>query len=207
MLNCLQNVNKVLAHRFARGAAMPKPRVRPAASPRHAEGPELKVQFVTSAHLVSERSPEISELEFGLIMAGHAFGRWVVRCMAASGQPELTTLDVLVLHHVNHRERAKKVADICFILNVEDTHTVVYALRKLAALGLVAGERAGKEVFYATTAAGQSLVERYRRVRETCLVDSLVGSGTPGDEIAQAAQVLRTVSGLYDQAARAAASL
>lgn len=189
---------------------MPKSPARPASARRtvpRGAGSELKVQFVTSAHLVSERSPEISELEFGLIMAGHAFGRWVARCMAAAGQPELTTLDVLVLHHVNHRERAKKVADICFILNVEDTHTVVYSLRKLSALSLVAGERSGKEVFYAATAAGQALVERYRRVRETCLVDSLVGSGTPGAEIAQAAQVLRTVSGLYDQAARAAASL
>lgn len=169
--------------------------------------PEPKAQFVASAHLVSERSPEISEFEFGLIMASHAFGRWVVRCMTAAGQPELTTLDVLVLHHVNHRERAKKVADICFILNVEDTHTVVYSLRKLSALTLVAGQRTGKEVFYATTPAGQALVERYRRVRETCLVDSLAGSSTAGAEIAQAAQVLRTVSGLYDQAARAAASL
>lgn len=189
---------------------MSKSPVRSAVARRPAQrgaSPESRLQFVTSAHLVSERSPEISELEFGLIMAGHAFARWVVRCMAAAGQPELTTLDVLVLHHVNHRERAKKVADICFILNVEDTHTVVYSLRKLSALGLVAGERAGKEVFYATTAAGQSLVERYREVRETCLVDSLVGSDTPGAEISQAAQVLRTVSGLYDQAARAAASL
>lgn len=175
--------------------------------PRPAPPPAGPVKFVTSAHLVSERAPEVSELEFGLIMASHAFGRWVVRCMAAAGQPDLTTLDVLVLHHVNHRDRAKKLADICFILNVEDTHTVAYSLKKLAGLGLVASSRSGKEVFHATTDAGQALVENYRKVRETCLIDSVVGSGTPNAEIGHTAQVLRTLSGLYDQAARAATSL
>ena len=50
------------------------------------------MKFVTSAHLVSARAPEVSEFEFGLIMAGHAFGRWVVRCMAAAGQPDLKAI-------------------------------------------------------------------------------------------------------------------
>lgn len=185
--------------RSPRKPASPSPAKRPEATP--------PVKFVTSAHLVSARAPEVSEFEFGLIMAGHAFGRWVVRCMAAAGQPDLTTLDVLVLHHVNHRDRAKKLADICFILNVEDTHTVAYSLKKLGGLGLVEGRRSGKEVFHATTDAGQALVEAYRKVRETCLIDSVVGSATPNAEMGQAAQVLRTLSGLYDQAARAAASL
>jgi predicted MarR family transcription regulator len=54
--------------------------------------------LVSSPHLVSEKSRELSELEFGLIIAGHAFSRWVVRCMAAAGIKDLTTLDVLLLH-------------------------------------------------------------------------------------------------------------
>ncbi|HBD32521.1 MAG TPA: transcriptional regulator, partial [Cupriavidus sp.] len=65
-------------------------------------------------------------------------------CMGAAGVRDLTFLDVLVLHHVNHRGRAKRLADICFVLNVEDTHLVTYALKKLVGLGLVAGERVGK---------------------------------------------------------------
>ncbi|HSN80607.1 MAG TPA: transcriptional regulator, partial [Rhodoferax sp.] len=36
-------------------------------------------RIVTSAHLVSEKSPELSELEFGLIIATHAFHRWMTR--------------------------------------------------------------------------------------------------------------------------------
>lgn len=166
-----------------------------------------RVKFVTSAHLVSEKSPELSELEFGLIMASNAFGRWIMRCMAAAGLPDLTTLDVLVLHHVNHRDRPKKLADVCFILNVEDTHTVAYSLKKLLALGVLSAQKVGKEVLYSTTEAGRGAVERYRRIRETCLVDSLVASGTDNAEIGDVARVLRAVSGLYDQAARAASSL
>ncbi|HHN66984.1 MAG TPA: transcriptional regulator, partial [Thermopetrobacter sp.] len=56
--------------------------------------------IVSSAHLASGASPALSELEFGMILAFHAFERWMVRCMAAAGQPGLGPLDVLVLHAV-----------------------------------------------------------------------------------------------------------
>ena len=163
--------------------------------------------LVTSAHLVAERSPESSELEFGLIMAANAFSRWVVRCMAAAGLADLTTLDVLVLHHVHHRDRPKKTADICFTLHVEDTHTVTYALKKLVGLGVVAGEKVGKEVFYTTTERGRHSVARYREIRDVCLVESLADGGPAKEELRRAAQVLRMLSGNYDQAARAASAL
>ena len=74
--------------------------------------------IVSSAHLVSPQSAEMSEFEFGLIVAGNAFHRWVVHCMAAAGLKDLMPLDVLVLHHVTHRARDKRLADICFIMNV-----------------------------------------------------------------------------------------
>lgn len=61
--------------------------------------------IVSSAHLVSASSAEMSEFEFGLIVSGNAFHRWVVHCMAAAGLKDLTPLDVLVLHHVTHRAR------------------------------------------------------------------------------------------------------
>jgi len=163
------------------------------------------VRPVSSKHLVSTKSPEMSELEFGLIMAGNAFNRWVVRCMASAGLPDLTTIDVLVLHHAHHLDRPKKKADICFILNIEDTHTVTYSLKKLVSLGVIVGNKVGKEVFYTTTERGRQYVERYREVRERCLMASLADG--LNDDIGHAAQLLRTLSGLYDQAARAAVSL
>ena len=169
--------------------------------------------IVSSAHLVSERAGALSEFEYGLIVAAHAFNRWIVRGMAAAGLKDLGALDIMVLHSVNHRGREKKLADLCFVLNVEDTHTVTYALRKLSRLGLVAGTRRGKEIFYTATEAGQAACERYRAVREDCLVAAFGAfSGGRAEEamereLGELAELLRALSGLYDQAARAAASL
>jgi hypothetical protein len=92
--------------------------------------------IVSSSHLVSPRSVQLSEFEFGLIVAWNAFSRWAVRCMAAAGMPDLTITDVLLLHHLCHRARDKKLADIGFMLNYEDTHVVAYSLKKLVAAGL-----------------------------------------------------------------------
>ncbi len=161
--------------------------------------------IVSSSHLVSPRSVEAAEFEFGMIVAWNAFSRWMVRCMQAAGVPDLTVTDVLVLHHVNHRARHKKLADICFVLNYEDTHVVAYSLKKLVAAGLVQTEKGGKEVFYSPTPEGEAAVQRYRAVREQCLIDNL--DAQMNDSLGEAARMLRTMSGLYDQAARAASSL
>lgn len=163
--------------------------------------------IVSSSHLVSERSPELSEFEFGLNTAYNAYSRWVVRCMGAAGVRDLTFLDVLVLHHVNHRGRAKRLADICFVLNVEDTHLVTYSLKKLQGLGLVEGERVGKEATYATTAAGTDACARYREIREQCLTNNFTAGSAENLEIGELARLLRVLTGLYEQAARSATSL
>ena len=167
--------------------------------------------IVSSAHLVSERAAELSEFEFGLTIANNAFHRWMVRCMTASGIADLGPLDILILHSVNHRDRPKKLADICFVLNIEDSHTVSYALKKLTKLGLVEGERRSKEKYFSTTESGQVACQRYREIREECLVDSLNAFGKGPDdgnrEVSELADLLRVMSGLYDQAARSASSL
>jgi predicted MarR family transcription regulator len=163
--------------------------------------------IVSSSHLVSSRSPELSEFEFGLIIAWNAYSRWAVHCMAAAGLPDLAITDVNVLHHVHHRGRSKKLADLCLIQNVEDTHVISYSLKKLIALGAVQGERIGKEVLYSITDAGRGVVERYREIRERCLVENMAPDNADNQHIGELANTLRRLSGHYDQAARAAASL
>lgn len=163
--------------------------------------------IVSSAHLVSPHSAEMSEFEFGLIVAGNAFHRWVVHCMSAAGLKDLTALDVLVLHHVTHRARNKRLADIAFIMNVEDTHLINYSLKKLQGLGVVESSKNGKEVTYASTEVGKGFVTRYREIRESCLIDALKADDALNHDIGQLARLLRVLSGIYDQAARSAASL
>ena len=114
-----------------------------------------------------------------------------------AGLPDLTRTDVMVFHHVYHRQRPKKLADICFTLNVEDTHIVSYALKKLERLGMVQGERASKEVFYSVTEEGSTVLKRYAEIREQCLTSGLNGPGGGGLEfsrqLAHAARAVRPV--------------
>ena len=164
-------------------------------------------RIVSSRHLAEGEGWEASELEFGLIIAFNAFSRWMMKCMSAAGHLDMSPLEILVLHNVNHRGRDKRLTDICFLLNLEDTHTVNYALRKLMKAGLLASEKRGKEVYYRTSQEGSALCEAYRKVRARCFLDGLKRMDITGDELRDIAASLRSLSGQYDQASRAASSL
>lgn len=96
-----------------------------------------KRRIVSSRHLADGENRETLEFEYGLIIANNAFNRWMQRCMMAVGGAELSTLEILVLHHTNHRDREKRMSDIAFLKNIEGSHTVTYALRKLVKLKLI----------------------------------------------------------------------
>jgi predicted MarR family transcription regulator len=166
------------------------------------EGP-----VVSSAHLAAGASPALSEVEFGLILAGHGFHRWMQRCMAAAGRPGLSPIEILILHTVRHRERPKRFADICLVLDIEDAHVATYAIRKLEESGLVTTGRAGKEKVVAATEEGAALCAAYAEVRERLLARPLRASGPAEAQMSELAELLRALSGFYDQAARAAATL
>ena len=163
--------------------------------------------IVSSEHLASSDSWPLSEFEYGMIIAHHAFSRWMIRCMHAAGYADFSSLDVLVLHNVNHRSRQKRLVDICFVLHVEDHHTVNYSLKKLVKNGLVEREKKGKEIYYTTTEEGRKVCNKYREIREQCLTSSYRNLIKDGSEMSQTAALLRLMSGLYDQASRAATSL
>ena len=166
-----------------------------------------KRRIVSSRHLADGENWEASEIEYGMIIAYNAFSRWMTRCMSAAGNTDLTPLEILVLHNTNHRGRDKRLTDICFLLNIEDTHTVNYALRKLMKMELLVSEKRGKEVFYSTSATGADLCEAYREMRDRCFLDGLSRLDITGEEMREIAASLRALSGQYDQASRAAASL
>tara|TARA_R110000744_G_scaffold5902_12_gene20812 strand:+ start:1696 stop:2268 length:573 start_codon:yes stop_codon:yes gene_type:complete len=168
-------------------------------------GHEQKI--VSSEHLASPENWPLSEVEYGMTIVYNAFSQWMVRCASASGIGELAVLDILILHNINHRGREKRLNDIAFMLNIIDTHTVNYAIKKLLKLELVVGSKRGKEIFYATSDKGRAACEEYGRVREQCLLDGLKLLDVDADELVKLAATLRSMSGLYDQASRAAASL
>lgn len=160
--------------------------------------------IVSSSHLADGAFPEVSEFEFGLILAGNAFNRWVVRAMSAAGYPDLSSLEVLVMHTVRHRGRPKKLSDICLVLNIEDTHTVNYAIKKLIRAGLVKDVRQGKEKTVSITETGETACERYREIREALLLRAVGDLGVDPDRMSGLSALLRLMSGQYGQASRAA---
>ncbi|MGN7159234.1 winged helix DNA-binding protein [Sphingomonas sp. SAFR-052] len=165
-----------------------------------------KRAIVSSAHLADGAAPALSELEFSLTLAASAYQRWIARCAAAAGVA-LSPLEVLILHTVRHRDRAKRIADITLVLDIEDTHLVTYAVRKLARAALVTTHRAGKETLVAATDAGRDFCARYRDIRERVLAGAVVADGPDSAHLSEAADLLRRLSGQYTQAARAAATL
>ena len=147
-------------------------------------------------------SQDLSEFEYALIILSHGFQRWVEHCMEAADTRGLNALDILVLHAVNHRARGRRLTEICMVLNVDDTHLVAYALKKLAAAGLVLVKPRGRERHYETSGAGESACLAYRVVRESFLVPSLSWIAGRHDTVRDMAGFLRTLTALYDQAGR-----
>lgn len=188
-----------------RTASSPRSGVRIAAAPLVAAADPGPI--VSSAHLAAGVLPALSEVEFGLTLAVNAFQRWMVRCMAAAGVPGLSPLEVQVLHSVRHRQRPKKLADLCLMLGIEDTHVVTYAVKKLELAGLVISKKAGKEKVIAATRSGTAACDRYHVIRERLLARPVKATGLPEAMLSDMGSLLRALSGHYDQAARAAASL
>lgn len=171
----------------------------------HAIAPQSPI--VSSAHLAAGESPSLSEVEFGLILAGHSFSRWMVQCMAAAGYPNLSPTEILILHTVRHRSKPKRLAHICLVLDIEDTHLATYAIRKLERAQLVKTGRAGKEKTVSATDLGVAACMQYAEIREKLLVKSVNRSGIAEGSLSDLAGLLRVLSGYYDQSARSAATL
>ena len=170
---------------------------KPAATAHHGKPDEAAAQA---------RAAALSQFELALVVANNAFAQWVSRCGAAAGGAGFSSLDLLVLSIVHRRLRNKRVADICFAMKVEDTHTVAYSLKKLGNAGLVSSQRNGKETRFSTTDAGKRLCDDYYVVRRKFLIESLAVLAEDELDLEAVAARLRVLSGLYEQAARDAAT-
>lgn len=154
--------------------------------------------------LAEEFSPALTQLEISLIVTHNAFQQWVSCCGVAAGAAGFSSLELLVLHMINYGNGTKRIADICFALKIEDTHLVSYALKKLTKADLVVSRKVGKDTFFSCTATGKGLVDEYGRIRDRCLVRTLSRFAGKDLDLGEMADMLRVLSGLYEQAARQA---
>jgi predicted MarR family transcription regulator len=160
--------------------------------------------IVSASHLAAGGMAALSEIEFALIVSGHAFQRWIVQCMNAAGYGGLSSVEVLILHAANHRSREKTLAEVCVMYNIEDSYIANYAVKKLEKSGLIKSGRRGKEKTISITKQGIDACDRYNAIRERLVVESVVSSGLQAQKASDCAALLRVLSGQYDQAARAA---
>jgi len=154
------------------------------------------------ADLVERLAPMTTQFELAMIVAKHAQEQWGLRCAAATGMKGYSPVDLLVLHMVGYG--SKRLADICFALNIEDTHVVSYALKKLQRAQLVESQKIGKDTFFVPTAEGRSFIADYKTVRKRFLIRALARFSGGELELEQLTEMLRVLSGLYEQAARSA---
>ncbi|MBU3737811.1 MAG: winged helix DNA-binding protein [Rhodoferax sp.] len=168
---------------------------RPAPDPTGATPPP----FIPSAP-----SQELSQFEYALLTLMFGFQSWSEACMEAAGYRGLQALDILTLHAVNHRARARRQADICMVLNIDEPHRVAYALKKLVAAGLVGATLIGRQRHYETTSEGEAACLAYRRIREAHLVPQLSWVASREGALADATGLLSTMTALYAQSGRLA---
>ena len=155
-----------------------------------------------TSHERVKLSRALSDFEFTLINVMYGFSRWVEICMTAANVRGLSAVDILALHAVNHRARDRRLHEICMVLNIDESHLVAYALKKLVAAGLVRFRTEGREHHYASTAQGDEACLAYRRTRDEFLVEGLSWMQDVGPELAHVERILRTMSGQYEQAGR-----
>ncbi|UXU81837.1 winged helix DNA-binding protein [Paracoccus sp. SMMA_5_TC] len=162
-----------------------------------------------SWHLAASRSEQkVADLEYALMRCHEAFGRWQTECLAAVGDFNHSGPENALLHIIRMNDRPKTIHDLAHMANRNDIPNIQYSLRKLIAAGLVARSGSGRAgVIYQVTELGRSVTDRYARIRAELLVAGV--DGVPGlmDRLADAARCLELLTGIYEQAARNAASL
>lgn len=148
----------------------------------------------------------LSDLELALIILWNSVRRWMSSRSNGSELKGLSDLDDFLLHLLAYRNRPLRGIDLAFALSVDDTHLVTYSLKKLARMGAVTSQRIGKEVFYEATKKGRLHYQQFLDDRSHYLEPAMKFLTGREHDIESVTSLLRTMSGVYEQAARAAAT-
>lgn len=150
---------------------------------------------------------DLTELEFALMRAFEAFGRWQTECLAsviglAASGPENAMLHIIRMH-----DRPKSIKDLARLSNREDIPNMQYSLRKLVGAGLVERRGSGRSgVTYSVTEKGRDVTDEYAAVRSALLVKAVQGVPNLGRRLEEASSTLDLMTGIYEHVARSAAT-
>jgi predicted MarR family transcription regulator len=154
----------------------------------------------------SINAEQLSELELGLTVLWNSVRRWMNQRSKASLIAGLSDLDTFLLHLLVYRDRQMRAADLAFALSIDDMHLVSYSLKKLVRLEAVETARLGKEIAYAATDKGRQHYAEFLEDRERYLEPAMKYFNAGEFDVEGLKDLFRAMSGVYEQAARAAAS-
>lgn len=150
---------------------------------------------------------DVTEVEYALMRSYEAFGRWQAECLATVIEFSATGAENALLHVIRMNDRPKTIHDLAHMTNREDIPNIQYSLRKLIKGGFVKRTGSGRTgVTYEVTPVGHRVTERYADVRSVLLIDALTRMPDLAAKLSDAAHTLELVTGIYEQAARAAAT-
>jgi predicted MarR family transcription regulator len=153
----------------------------------------------------NESENKLSELELTLTVLWNCVRRWMSQRNNSSVVTGLSDLDVFLLHMLVYRNKQLRGMDLAFALSIDDMHLVSYSLKKLTRLGVISSARRGKEVFYSANEKGREHYFEFLSDRRKYLEPAM--KLIPQDvDLESLNKALRTLSSVYEQAARSAAS-
>ena len=150
---------------------------------------------------------DVAELEYALMRSFEAFGRWQAECLASVIDFAASGPENALLHIIRMKDRPKSIRDLAYMANREDIPNIQYSLRKLIKGGLVERSGSGRSgVSYMVTPLGRAVTDRYADVRADLLIDAVRRVPELAQRLEDAARTLELMTGIYAQAARAAAT-
>lgn len=152
---------------------------------------------------------QVTAFEWSLVRAQEAFARFVTGLGSVTVSSELKYAEHMILHIIRMQERAKTGQMIARLANRDDVQNVQYSLRKLEGMALVRKTRdgAGNQASYEITDKGRALLDDYRDVRADLLVGALGQIQGIGDQLETATRLMTLLTGVYEEAARQAATI
>jgi predicted MarR family transcription regulator len=150
---------------------------------------------------------EVAELEYALMRSFEAFGRWQAESLANVSDLAASGPENALLHIIRMNDRPKSIHDLAYMANREDIPNIQYSLRKLIKGGFVERKGTGRAgVTYEVTPLGKQVTDRYAEVRAALLIDAIKRMPELAQRLEETTRTLELMTGLYAQAARAAAT-
>lgn len=150
---------------------------------------------------------DVAELEYALMRAFEAFGRWQAECLASVIDFAASGPENAMLHIIRMNDRPKTIKDLARLSNREDIPNMQYSLRKLIGAGLVERKGSGRSgVTYSVTEKGRDVTERYAQLRASLLIKEVQSLPDFGGRLDEATKTLEFMTGIYEQVARSAAT-